>query len=216
MKLLFALLLLLLSTSPVFAADQKESAYDRVVRTGTIRCGYGISPPALVQDPNTKVVSGLDYDIWQEIGRELGLKIEFTEEAGWGNFIEGLRSHRYDAFCSEMWADPGRAKFLSLSIPVMYSSLYIYARADDTRFDGNLERVNAPDVTIPAIEGDVSVALAQNRFPNAKIFYLPQTGTVSDILLAIRGWWWGLKKKIRGYCAACRRNRCLSSRPITA
>lgn len=100
------LLILLLTVAPAFAAETKESAYDRVIRTGTIRCGYAISPPVMVQDPNTKKLSGLDYDLWQEIGKDLGLKIEFVEEAGWGNFIEGLRSNRYDAFCTELWPDP--------------------------------------------------------------------------------------------------------------
>jgi cystine transport system substrate-binding protein len=140
----------------------------------------------MVQDPNTKQLSGLDYDIWQEIGKDLGLKIEFTEEAGWGNFIEGLKTDRYDAFCTELWPDPARSKFLSLTIPVLYSSLKTYVRVDDHRFDGDIERINAAGAIIPAIEGDVSVAVSQARFPQAKIHYLPQTATVSDMLMAVK------------------------------
>lgn len=168
-----------------FAAD-KETAYDRVVRTGTLRCGYGVSPPVLAVDPNTGAVSGLDYDLWQEIGKELDLKIEFAEEAGWGNFIEGLRTGRYDAFCSQLWADAGRIKYASLTIPVLYSFLKVYVRADDHRFDGNLEAINVPEAIIPAIEGDVSVKMASERFPRATVHTLPQTATVSDMLLAVK------------------------------
>jgi ABC-type amino acid transport substrate-binding protein len=164
----------------------KESVYDRVMRTGTIRCGYGISPPVLVVDPNTKKLSGFDYDVWQEIGKELDLKIDFAEEAGWGNFIEGLRASRYDAFCSGMWADAGRTKYLSLTIPTLYSFSQPYVRADDHRFDRDLERANAPDVIIPAVEGDVSVSMAKSRFPLAQIHYLPQTATISDILISVQ------------------------------
>lgn len=168
-----------------FAAE-KETAYDRVVASGVIRCGYGISPPVLVQDPNTKVISGLDFDIWQEIGKELGLKIDFVEEAGWGNFIEGLRGGRYDAFCSEMWADPSRTRFLSLTRPVLYSSLKTYVRADDRRFEGNLERINDPAIKIPVIDGDVSVAVSQGRFPRAGLLTLPQTATVSEMMESVK------------------------------
>lgn len=173
--------------APAFASEDKgkESAYDRVLRTGTIRCGYAISPPALIKDPNTGKLSGLDYDIWTEIGKELGLTIEWTEEAGWGNFIEGLKTGRYDAFCSGLWPDPARAKFLSLTDPVMFSFLEAYTRAGDTRFDGNLEKINKSTVKIPAIEGDVSVSLVQKSFPNANISYLPQTATLSDMFLSV-------------------------------
>jgi ABC-type amino acid transport substrate-binding protein len=164
---------------------KKESAYDRVIRTGTIRCGYGISPPALVMDPNTKQLSGVDYDIWEAIGKELGLKIEWAEEAGWGNFIEGLRSNRYDAFCSQLWPDPARSKFLTMAGPVTYSLLNAYVRADDMRFDSNTDAINDPAVTFPAIDGDVSMAIAQNHFPKAKILTLPQTATLSDIFMSI-------------------------------
>jgi ABC-type amino acid transport substrate-binding protein len=167
-------------------AKQKESVYDRVMRTGTIRCGYGVSPPVLVQNPNTKEISGLDYDIWQEIGKELDLKVEFVEEAGWGNFIEGLRGSRYDAFCSELWPDPARTKYLTLTAPVIYSFLLTYVRVDDRRFDGHFDRINAVDVTIPAIEGDVSVAISKDRFPRAKIYALPQTATISDMMMAVQ------------------------------
>ncbi len=165
---------------------QAESAYDRVMRTGVIRCGFGISPPVLVQDPNTKALSGLDYDIWQEIGKELDLKIQFTEEAGWGNFIEGLKTGRYDAFCSELWADPPRTKFTTLTQPVLYSFVKAFVRAGDHRFDGDLEKINAPGVTIPVVDGDVSVKVAQSRFPRAKLYVLPQTATVSDMFMAVK------------------------------
>lgn len=170
-------------TSSSFATE--ERAHERVVASGIIRCAYAISPPALVKDPNSGTLSGLDYDLWNIIGTELGLKIEWTEEVGWGNFTEGLKTGRYDAFCSEIWPDPNRVKFVSLTKPILYSFLNTYVRADDHRFDGNLEKINSSLVTIPAIEGDVSVTMAQNRFPEAKILSLPQTSTVSDMFMAV-------------------------------
>ncbi len=186
MRRLIVFLIALLVAAPAFAQDAaKETAFDRITRTGVIRCGYGISPPNLVKDPNTGIVSGLDYDIWQEVGKELGLKVEFTEEAGWGNFIEGLKTGRYDAFCSMLWPDPARSRFLSLTMPVLYSFLDTYVRTDDHRFDGNLDLINKPSVTVPAIEGDVSVTMVKNHFPEASILYLPQTGTLSDMFMAL-------------------------------
>lgn len=166
-------------------SSQKEVAYERVINSGTLRCGYAISPPMMVADPNTGDVSGLDVEIWREIGTRLGLKIEWAEEAGWGNFIEGLRTGRYDAFCSQLWPDRNRSKFLTLAGPVTYSFLYTVARADDRRFDGNFDRINQPDVGIPVIDGDISYDMAVTGFPKARHLTLPQTANVTDMLESI-------------------------------
>lgn len=180
-----AFVLSLMLAAPAFAEGSGEVAYDRVVSSGTIHCGYAISPPVMVKDPNTGKMSGLDVEIWTEIGKELGLKIEWTEEAGWGNFIEGLRTGRYDAFCSSLWPDPARSKFLSLTDPVVFSFLDAYARADDRRFDGDLSKINDPSIKVPAIEGDVSVTIVQSGFPKAGIDYLPQTATLSEMFMSV-------------------------------
>lgn len=167
------------------AKAQGETAYERVMQTGTLRCGYAISPPALVKDPNTGVLSGIDYDIFEAIGKELDLKIEWTEELGWGSFVQDLRNGRVDAFCSQAWQNPARSKFLSMTRPVLYTKMYPYVRPDDNRFDGNLARINQLDVGIPGIDGDVGVHMATSRFPNARVETLPQMATVSDMFLSV-------------------------------
>lgn len=174
------------SSNTSSVSNTKESAYDRVMRTGVIRCGYGISPPAIMKDVNTGQITGVAHDITEEIGKHLGLKIEWTEEVGWGNFIEGLRSNRYDAFCSMQWPDAARTRFQTLSDPVLYSLLYAYVRSDDHRFDGHAELLNSPDIKVPAIDGDVGMSMVQDAFPKAGILTLPQTATVSDMLLSVK------------------------------
>lgn len=52
----------LLMAFPAFAAE-KESSYDRVMRTRTLRCGYGIFQPMIMKDPNTRKISGIFVDI---------------------------------------------------------------------------------------------------------------------------------------------------------
>jgi ABC-type amino acid transport substrate-binding protein len=162
-----------------------ESTYDRVMAAQEIKCGYGISPPNLTKNANTGQMAGADYDIWQEIGKELGLKITWAQEAGWGNFIQDLKQNRFDVFCSQLWPDPPRTKFLTLSQPVIYSPLFAYVRVGDTRFNGNEDAINNGNVTIPAVDGDVGMDMAKSRFPAANILTLPQTATLSDMLLSV-------------------------------
>ena len=120
-----------------------------------------------------------------EIGRVLDLKIEWTEEAGWGNFIEGLRSNRYDAFCAGMWPDAPRMKFISLTDPILYNVMYAYVRGDDDRFDGNIEAANNPEIIVPVVEGDVTATIAKTVFPKAKKLSLQQISTVSEMMLSV-------------------------------
>ena len=60
-----ALIAMALLSSSAFAAD-KESAYERVLRTGVLRCGYIAYPPHLIVDPATGTISGISHDIIEE------------------------------------------------------------------------------------------------------------------------------------------------------
>lgn len=182
-KLLIATLFLSALSCSAMADD--KSAAQRVIDSGVLRCGYATSPPVLVKDANTGKISGSDYQIVEAIGKKLGLKVEWTEEVGWGNFIEGLRNNRYDMMCGSLWPDAARIKFLSLTRPVYYDRLLAYARADDHRFDGKMDSINDPQVTIAALDGDASYSIAQQRFPKAKILALPQMAVVSDMMMSL-------------------------------
>ena len=72
-RLLVCMLALVLSL-PAFAADApKESVFDRVVRTGTLRCGYNFWEPGLVYDEKKQHLWGFYYDVMQEFEKESGI-----------------------------------------------------------------------------------------------------------------------------------------------
>jgi ABC-type amino acid transport substrate-binding protein len=164
---------------------KKETAYDRVMRTRTIQCGYAVWPPIVAKDVNTGKMSGIVPDVMEAIGKELELKIEWKEEVGWGNFIEGLKTGRYDMMCATVWPDPDRTKFLSMTTPVLYAPVYAVVRKDDTRFDGNLDKVNDPGVTVAAIDGDITKKISDLYYPKAKILALPQAAQSADVMVSV-------------------------------
>ena len=84
-------------------AGGKETAYERVLRTGTIRCGYGVGAPYVEMDPNTKKMKGFAVDVATAIAKRLNLNIEWTEEAGWGGIVPALNDGRVDLGCSSLW-----------------------------------------------------------------------------------------------------------------
>lgn len=169
------------TTKPVVA----EPVYERVLKTKTIRCGFATWAPYMIKDANTGKLSGFDYEYMEQLGKILDLKIQWTEEVGWGNYIEGLNNHRYDMLCSTDWAIGERLKYSTISTAASYSSLYAFVRTGDHRFDGDLKKINQKDIKIAAIDGDSSYNVVRLYFPDAKIHAIDQMSEGAQLLLEV-------------------------------
>lgn len=172
-KLIYAALALAFLASPAFAADSKESAYGRIMRTGTIRCGYFLFPPMSVRDAQTGKMSGISVDIFNKLGENLSLKVEWAEEVSFAGLIPGLQTGRYDAICTPMWPTAARAREVEFTAPQFYAALGIWVRADDDRFDNNIDAINDPAVTITGVDGQIEQTVHDEQFPAAKMLSLP-------------------------------------------
>lgn len=182
-NLLLALMLLFLAV-PAWAEDSpKESTYDRVMRTGTIRCGYYIWPPFLAKDPNTGKISGIASDMMDEIGKQLSLKVEWVAEVDVPTMFEGYSTGRYDMVCAPVSSTPARARVVDFTVPFAYGSYYLYVKEGDLRFDNAHEKVNSPDVRYASLDGDMNSILGSELYPKAQKVALPQMSTVVDLLL---------------------------------
>lgn len=149
----------------------KESVFDRVMRTNTLRCGYAIATPWTMIDPNTKQISGVNYDITNAIAQKIGLKVDWVEETGWGVAEQGLAADRYDMLCGNVCIDPRRARAATFSTPFLHIPLVAIVRADDHRFDSGLKSINSPDVKIGVKNGHVFEFTANEKFPLAQKVY---------------------------------------------
>ena len=97
-------------TTPPSQQLSARPLYERVRSAGTIRAGYAVGAPLFVIDPNTKAKSGLFYDIVTTAAGKLGLKVTWTDEVGYGEMIQGLRTGRYDIVGSGVWLNAARGK----------------------------------------------------------------------------------------------------------
>lgn len=158
----------------------KESAYDRIIRTSTIRCGYMPYEPMVMKNPNTGEMSGIAVDIMNKIGENLHLKIEWTAEFGFATSVTDLQSSRFDVACIGFWRLPAEAKSLTYTLPFAYSPMYAYVREGDTRFDGSYDSINHEDVKIISADGQMSSIVATTQFPKAKLIELPNMTSSSQ------------------------------------
>ncbi|MCB9988075.1 MAG: transporter substrate-binding domain-containing protein [Rhodospirillales bacterium] len=188
MKPFILALLVLFIALPVQAADQeKESTYERVMRTGVIRCGYVVLPPHVIKDPNTGEMFGIIYDVMEEAARMLDLKIDWAEEVGFATMNPGLKAGRYDAICFGYWENPfeGKLGYIGFSEPLYYMPVGMYVRADDDRFDDNIMAVNNPEVRISSSDGMIANTVARQDFPQAQVISLPNLTDVAQNLMEV-------------------------------
>ena len=165
--------------------NKPETAYERVMRTRVLRCAYGLWEPVVMHDPNTKEFSGLAYDIMQEVGESLNLKVEYVLDVPWDSIGIALQSGKVDAHCAGVFATPARARVMAFSKPLFFSPAFAFARKDDKRFDFDLERINKPDITVALSDDDITTEIYAEDFPRAKKYDLPQLCPPEELLLAV-------------------------------
>ncbi len=178
----FAVILLaLLFALPAYAVEN-ESAFDRVLRTGVIRCGYYVFPPIVIRDVNTNAMSGVSVDVMNRLATRAGLTVEWTEEITFGNWVPAMQSGRFDMICTPMWPELTHGRAVLFSEPLFFSGLSPAVRVDDPRFTATTPRdvLNSPDITILTQEGNATDAIARTAFPKAKFYTLsPEAGTAN-------------------------------------
>ncbi|MDX2028330.1 MAG: transporter substrate-binding domain-containing protein [Alphaproteobacteria bacterium] len=162
-----------------------QPAFDRVTKTRTIRCAYATWAPYITVDPNTKKLSGFAYDIFEQVGKILNMKVEWTEEIPWSQVADNLKTGRNDVMCNTVWPSGNRALPLDFTMAIDYIPAYAFVRADDTRFDGNLTAINDPGVTVAVIDGDFSQAIPSEDYPSAKQLSLSMDSDGAQLLLAV-------------------------------
>lgn len=173
----------------VFISDAKSTDKVEIAQNSgeitKLRCGYGTWPPYLVKDPNTGELSGLSYDVIEKLSEAMNIEFEWVEEVGFGDFLEGFTTNRYDMMCVSIWPEPERIKRSVVTIPLYYSVLFAYVRADDRRFDGDLSKINSLDIKTIHIEGDMTQEIANIDFPNSTKFALPQMSDHSQMFISL-------------------------------
>lgn len=166
-----------------------ETAYERVMRTGTLRCGYNAWEPVVTKDPATGTMGGMIPDLMDAAGKMADLKIEWTAEVDWGQISEALKTGKIDAFCNGQWSDARRGKQIAYSTPLYYMTPEIFVRADDARFPPDkvftLEELNKAEYATGYTEGDVIESIAKSELPNVKGVPLPPLGTPADNLMML-------------------------------
>ncbi len=174
------------SGGSVQTVKSEQSVYDRVMQSGKIRCGYVVYTPGCLKDPNTGKLSGVGIDTLEMVAKNLGLKVEWTEEVGWGSMIEGLETNRYDMIATPVWTNANRARLVDFSKSLFYSPIFAYVKKGNKQLSGqHLDQMNSPKCSIATVDGETAEIIAREDYPDAKKVSLTQLSDISQLLLTV-------------------------------
>ncbi len=167
------------------AIAKQETAFERVMRTKTLRCGYILYDFVVNKDPNTGAMSGILVDALAEMTARLGWKVEWVEELPFTSGFEGLKTGRYDAVCTGLWGFPFITRVAEMVGPLHFEPIGIWVRADDHRFDDAWDKINDPSVTISGVDGTFAAQEAKVLYPQAKLTNLPVSSDIAAPLMDV-------------------------------
>ncbi|MGE5572431.1 MAG: amino acid ABC transporter substrate-binding protein [Bacillota bacterium] len=112
------------------AAAAGDDSLARVKAAGVLRIGVDDAfPPMEYRDEQGKLI-GFDVDLADEIGRRLGVAIEWVPTA-WDGVILALESGKFDMILSSMTITEERAKKVDFSPPYIWGAQIIAVREKD-------------------------------------------------------------------------------------
>ena len=152
-----------------------DSAYDRVMATKTLTCGYMIYDPYLTKDMKTNKVGGLIVDYMDQIAARQGFKIDWAADVNVDQIITNLNYGRIDAFCVPTTPDDNWAKLAEFVADVGAWPYYAYVRADNT-----LTRDQLNTARVVLVEGYNSTITTTEHLPQANFVNLLQIVSAAE------------------------------------
>jgi ABC-type amino acid transport substrate-binding protein len=160
----------------------QETAYERVMRTKTLRCGWFAEPPFTNVDFNSNEKTGIVADIVNKFADDYDVKIEWVTISNFAMMGEDLKQGKYDAICASLFNMP-RGGLVDAVDPFVYMSAYGYVRSDETRIR-SLDQLNNAEYRIAGQEGAAVTAVAREKFPDAQFHIIP-SAELSEMLESV-------------------------------
>jgi len=184
---LFLILVITFFTFPTYAHEQDESVYDRVMRTGEIRCGYWNWEPLFTVNSNNGKYGGIFYDFMNEFERVSNIKVKWVHDVQYAQLVSDIDTEKVDAVCAGVWPSAKIARQIIFSEPLFFIPIEAYSHIEANQFDYNLKAINHPTVKIVLMDGLRAEDIKNSDFPNATPISIPQlSGSPMETLMLVK------------------------------
>lgn len=161
-------------------AQQDESTWERIQRTGEIRFAVFNYPPYFVKDLSTGEWDGSLVDMARDAAAELKVELVPTEVGGWGELVLALTTSKID-LAAGMQATPVRATAIDFAGPIYWIE---WVTVNNPDFGGreNWSDYDNPDVKMAVMTGTSDQLLLSQNAPKATQLQFKE---LSQIILAV-------------------------------
>ena len=167
------------TTRPQNISIAKETAFEHVMHTKTLRCGWFAEPPFTNVDPNTNEKTGIVVDIVNKFSTDYDVKVEWVTISNFSMMGEDLKQGKYDAICASLFNMP-RGGIIDPADAFVFMPAYGYVRNNEARLT-SLEQLNNPEFRIAGQEGAAVTTVARDKFPKAQFHIIP-SAELSEML----------------------------------
>ncbi|MDE0111828.1 MAG: transporter substrate-binding domain-containing protein [Albidovulum sp.] len=161
------------------SAQDGESTWERIKRTGELRFAVFNYAPYFVKDKETGDYGGALVEMANDVASELKVDLVQVEVGGWSELVLAISTGKVD-FAAGMQATPVRATSIDFAGPIYWIEWVTVNHPD---FDGkNWEDYNDPDVKVAVMTGTSDQLLLEKWAPRASQIQFKE---LSQIILAV-------------------------------
>lgn len=166
------------------AAAARPGLVENIDRLKKIRAGYGVFPPYTMEDPKTGKVSGISVDIVNEIGRQLGVKVEW-KRFNWNTMKADLDRGEFDLLADAVFQTPARGREMTFTEPYAFLPIGIgVVRKGDTRFS-QFDEINDARYRVAVGEGFAEETFIRARAPQAQVISIQSASDTAAPINAV-------------------------------
>ncbi len=174
----------LFATAIAFAATlgtaNAQSSVERIDKDKTLRVGWAVWHPYVFRDPKTNQLQGITYDLVADMGKALGVKINWVED-NWSTLPAGIQANKFE-ITNLMAITPPRAAVVDFSEAVTKHGLSLIAPKAEVAKTKSWQDWDKPGIKIAVTLGANSDLFVTERFKRAEIVRLK---TVPENVLAL-------------------------------
>jgi len=169
---------------PPAAAQQTQSRLFEVTKSRTLRvCIFPGYYAIAYRDPATGKLTGIDIDLSQELGRELGAEVKYVETS-FGTFIADLQAGKCEIGMFGIGVTLKRAQAVEFTTPYLQTGIYAVVRKGGKV--ATWADIDKPGISVAVTLGSYIEPFMKSYLKNAKVVSVAPPATREQELMARR------------------------------
>jgi cyclohexadienyl dehydratase len=152
-------------------ADLATSRLDRVREARVLRvCIWPDYYSITYRNPKTQLLSGIDIDLAGELGKDLGVAVQFVDSS-FARLIEDVTRDRCDLAMFAVGITPARAEKLRFTRPYLASDIYAITTKTNRRIK-DWDQIDRPGSVVAVARGTLHESIMKDKLKAAQLLVL--------------------------------------------